>query len=108
MSDFNWSGGNAVLRAYGSIAVHKNPYGDVVVRQEGGELEEDDHWVVTPVQDAELIAQAIIDKASEIKKGWGTERPEAQEGEAQQQRLALPAPQPRPNVTKPREGARHG
>jgi hypothetical protein len=38
--------GNVVLRAYGSVAVHENPYGDVVVRQEGDALEEDDHWVV--------------------------------------------------------------
>ena len=34
--DFNWSEGNnnVVLRAYGSVAVHENVYGDVVIRQE--------------------------------------------------------------------------
>ena len=54
--DFDWGEGNGdvVLRAYGSVAVHENPYGDVVVRQERDALEEDDHWVVIPVQDAEL------------------------------------------------------
>jgi hypothetical protein len=114
MSDFDWSGENVVLRAYGSIAVHENPYGDVVVRQEAGELEEDDHWVVIPVQDAELIAQAIIEKAREIKKSWSSndDRPppgQQQPEPEQQTRLALPVPPPpRSNVTKPREGARHG
>ena len=56
-----------VLRAYGSIAVHENPFGDVVVRQERGELEENDHFVAIPVQDAEYVARAIIAKAAEIK-----------------------------------------
>jgi hypothetical protein len=101
--DFNWGSDNAnvVLRAYGSIAVHENPYGDVVVRQEREALEEDDHWVVIPVQDAELIAQAIIDKASQIKAEWKGD--EQRQPEAQQ-RLALPAP----NGTSsgvPKEGA---
>ena len=56
MSDSDWSrdNGNVVLRAYGSIAVHENPYGDVVVRQERDALDDEDHWVVIPVQDAEL------------------------------------------------------
>jgi hypothetical protein len=116
MSDFNWSGENVVLRAYGSIAVHENPYGDVVVRQEAGELEEDDHWVVIPVQDAELVAQAIIEKAREIKEGWSSDdnrpppaRQQPEPEPEQQTRLALPAPPPpRPTATKPREGARRG
>jgi hypothetical protein len=114
MSDFDWSrdNGNVVLRAYGSVAVHENPYGDVVVRQERDALEDDDHWVVIPVQDAELIAQAIIDKAKEIKEGCGSDRPppaQQQPETEQQTRLALPAPPPpRPTVTKPREEARHG
>jgi hypothetical protein len=93
--DYCWSADNAdvVLRAYGSVAVHENPYGDVVVRQEGDALEEDDHWVVIPVQDAELIAQAIIDKANQIKAEWkGDEPPE--QPEPAQSRLALPAPVP--------------
>jgi hypothetical protein len=110
-SNFDWSADSVVLRAYGSIAVYENPHGDVVVRQEGDALEEDDHWVVIPVQDAELIAQAIIEKAREIKEGWSNDRPPPapQQPEPDQQiRLALPAPQARPTVTKPREGARHG
>jgi hypothetical protein len=114
MSDFDWSreNGNVVLRAYGSVAVHENPYGDVVIRQERDALEDEDHFVVIPVQDAELIAKAITDKAKEIKEGWAAERPppppapEQPETE-QQTRLALPAPS-RPTVTKAREGARHG
>jgi hypothetical protein len=92
--DFNWGEGNSnvVLRAYGSVAVHENPYGDVVVRQERGELEEDDHWVVIPVQDAELIAKAIVDKAKEIKKGWAADRPPPPAEPEREPRLALPAP----------------
>lgn len=84
--DFDWSKdyGDVVLRAYGSVAVHENPFGDVVTRQERDAMEEDDHWVVVPVQDAELVAQAIIDKANEIKRG-DTCAPQAE-------RLALPAP----------------
>ena len=114
-ADFNWSDSeNVVLRAYGSLAVHENPFGDVVIRQERDALEDEDHFVVVPVQDAELIAQAIIEKAREIKKGWSSDddrpTPARQQPEAEQQtRLALPAPlQARPTVTKSREGARHG
>ena len=68
--DFKWgdeSNRAVVLRAYGSIAVHENPFGDVVVRQERDALEDEDHWVAIPVQDAEHIAHAIIRKAAEIK-----------------------------------------
>jgi hypothetical protein len=90
--DFNWAAGNpnVVLRAYGSVAVHENPYGDVVIRQERDAMEDEDHWVAIPVQDAELIAKAIVDKAKEIKAGWGDEQRQP-EPDAQQ-RLALPAP----------------
>ena len=68
--DFKWYdefNRAVVLRAYGSIAVHENPFGDVVVRQERDALEDEDHWVAIPVQDAEHIANAIIRKAAEIK-----------------------------------------
>jgi hypothetical protein len=101
--DFDWSSGSesVVLRAYGSIAVHENPYGDVVVRQERDALEDDDQWVVIPVQDAELIAQAIIDKANQIKaESRGDRQPEQPE----QPRLALPAPAP--NGRQPMNGPR--
>ena len=88
--DFDWGAdnGNVVLRAYGSIAVHENLYGDVVIRQECDAMEDDDHWVVVPDQDAELVAQAIIDKANEIKRG------DIPPGKPAPKRLALPAPAP--------------
>jgi hypothetical protein len=111
--DFNWGEGNSnvVLRAYGGVAVHENPFGDVVIRQERDALEDEDRYVVAPVQDAELIAKAIVDKAKEIKEGWGADRPpppaQQQPETEQQTRLALPAPS-RPTVNKPREDARHG
>jgi hypothetical protein len=90
--DFDWGEGNSnvVLRAYGSIAVHENPYGDVVIRQERDAMEDDDHWVVVPVQDAELVAQAIIDKANEIKRGDPPPPPQVRETKPAP--LALPAP----------------
>ena len=53
-------------------------------------MEEDDHWVVVPVQDAELVAQAIIDKANEIKRGDRPPSPQARETKPAP--LALPAP----------------
>jgi hypothetical protein len=90
--DFNWGdefNRAVVLRAYGSIAVHENPFGDVVVRQERDALEDEDHWVAIPVHDAELIAHAIIAKAAEIKAAPTPERPQEPEREP---RLALPAP----------------
>jgi hypothetical protein len=92
--DYCWGADNAdvVLRAYGSVAVHENPYGDVVVRQEGDALEEDDHWVVIPVQDAELVAQAIVEKAKEIKSLSIAERQAKHEQDYREPRLALPAP----------------
>jgi hypothetical protein len=85
-ADFDWGADNdnVVLRAYGSIAVHENPYGDVVIRQERDAMEDEGYWVVVPVQDAELVAQAIIDKAQEIKRG---NPPPARPAP-----LALPAP----------------
>jgi hypothetical protein len=110
--DFDWGedNSNVVLRAYGSIAVHENPYGDVVIRQERDALEDEDHFVVVPVQDAELVAKAIIDKAADIKRNWTAAekpQPEQADGQVAQPRLALPAPA-RPTVIKSREGVRHG
>src|SRR5690242_6973469 len=95
MSDFDWGrdNGNVVLRAYGSIAVHENPFGDVVIRQERDALDEEDHWVVIPVQDAELVAQAIIDKATEIKQAAIDQR-QHQTSQDPQPQLALPPPSP--------------
>jgi hypothetical protein len=91
--DFSWGEGNpdVVLRAYGSVAVHDNLYGDVVIRQERDALEEDDSFVVVPIQDAEHVARAIIDKVKEIKADpdWGKPKPQPQPA---QSRLALPAP----------------
>lgn len=97
--DFDWSEDNCnvVLRAYGSVAVHENTFGDVVIRQERDALEDDDHWVVVPVQDAELVAQAIIEKAAEIKRGACGAKTPAQQPE----RLALPAPNRPPAVRSP-------
>jgi hypothetical protein len=96
MSGFNWnSDADVVLRAYGSIAVHENDLGDVVIRQERDALEDEDHFVVVPVQDAELIAKAIVNKANEIKEGWSSERPLSAKQPPKQDaepRLALPAP----------------
>lgn len=114
MSDFDWSrdNGNVVLRAYGSIAVHENSYGDVVVRQERDALDDEDHWVVIPVQDAELVAQAIVDKAAEIKKGAADRQQEQPEGcQDPQPQLALPSPADKPlngSDNRSRQGAGHG
>jgi hypothetical protein len=90
--DFNWYADDSpvVLRAYGSIAVHENELGDVVVRQERDALEDEDHWVAIPVQDAEYVARAIIAKAAEIKAAPAPARsPKEPEREPT---LALPAP----------------
>jgi hypothetical protein len=78
--------------AYGSVAVHENPYGDVVIRQERDALEDEDHVVVVPIQDAELVAQAIVEKAKEIKSLSIAERQAKHEQEDREPRLALPAP----------------
>jgi hypothetical protein len=96
------------MKGYGSIAVHENPYGDVVVRQEADAMEEDDHWVAIPVQDAEYIAKAIIDKAREIRAGWQqpAKQPPRQQPESDRQpTLALPAPNGKtPTVPHQRNG----
>ncbi len=106
--DFKWYdefNRAVVLRAYGSIAVHENPFGDVVVRQERDALEDEDHWVAIPVQDAEHIAHAIIRKAAEIKAAPPPVRPPKEP--AREPQLALPSPAhptARPTVVK-REAA---
>ena len=68
--------------------MHENTYGDVVIRQERDALEDEDQFVVVPVQDAELVAQAIIEKAREIKRG------DVPPAKPASERLALPAPAP--------------
>jgi hypothetical protein len=108
--DFKWYdefNRAVVLRAYGSIAVHENPFGDVVVRQERDALEDEDHWVAIPVQDAEHIAHAIIRKAAEIKAAPPPVRPPRESQPAREPQLALPSPAhptARPTVVK-REAA---
>jgi hypothetical protein len=102
--DFDWSrdNGNVVLRAYGSLAVHENPYGDVVVRQERDALEDEDHWVAIPVQDAEYVARAIIAKAAEIKAAPPPARPPKEP--EREPRLALPAPGIKPDHAPAKRG----
>jgi hypothetical protein len=93
--DFDWnSDPDVVLRAYGSIGVHENPHSDIVIRQERDALEDEDHFVVVPLQDAELIAQAIVDKVKEIRSLSPAERQAKHEGQQEERepRLALPAP----------------
>jgi hypothetical protein len=106
MSGFDWSSdSDIVLRAYGSIAVHENPNGDVVVRQERGQLEDKDQTVCIPIQDAEYIAKAIVDKAKEIRTLSPAERQAKHDGEDREPRLALPAPNGRtPTVPQNRNG----
>ena len=101
--DFNWYADDSpvVLRAYGSIAVHENELGDVVIRQERDALEDEDHWVAIPVQDAEHIAHAIIRKAAEIKAAPPPARPPKEP--EREPTLALPAPAhptARPTIVK--------
>jgi hypothetical protein len=104
--DFDWHdefNRAVVLRAYGSIAVHENPFGDVVVRQERDALEDEDHWVAIPVQDAEHIAHAIIRKAAEIKAAPPPVRPPKEPEPAREPQLALPSPAhptARPTIVK--------
>jgi hypothetical protein len=102
--DFDWNdNANVVLRAYGSIAVHENELGDVVVRQERDALEDEDRFVAIPVQDAEYVAHAIIRKANEIKAEWKDGKPEPEQ--EREPRLALPAPAhptARPTIVKKR------
>lgn len=102
--DFNWGEDNAnvVLRAYGSIAVHENPYGDVVVRQERDALDDEDHFVVIPVRDAEYVAHAIIRKAAEIKAAPLPTRPPKEP--EREPRLALPAPGIKPDHAPAKRG----
>jgi hypothetical protein len=99
---FDWnSDPDVVLRCYGSIGIHENPHGDVVIRQERGPLEDEDQTVVIPLQDAELIAQAIVDKVKEIRSLSPAERQAKQD--EREPRLALPAPAhptARPTVVK--------
>jgi hypothetical protein len=76
---YDWGADNTdvVLRAYGSVGVHENGYGHIVIRQERDDpMGEDDRWVAVPVKDAEQVAQAIIDKVREIEAGLaGDEQP---------------------------------
>jgi len=101
--DFDWYADDSpvVLRAYGSIAVHENELGDVVIRQERDALEDEDHWVAIPVQDAEYVARAIIAKAAEIKAAPPPAKPPKEP--EREPRLALPAPAhptARPTIVK--------
>jgi hypothetical protein len=106
--DFDWHdefNRAVVLRAYGSIAVHENPFGDVVVRQERGALEDEDHWVAIPVQDAEHIAHAIIRFRffRRSRRAWRGLDSRGLAEPAREPRLALPSPAhptARPTVVK--------
>jgi hypothetical protein len=104
MSGFDWSSdSDIVLRAYGCIAVHENPHGDIVVRQERCQLEDEDQTVCIPIQDAEYVAKAIVDKVKEIRTLSPEERQAKHGQEDREPRLALAAPAhptARPTVVK--------
>lgn len=63
--EFNWVEGadHVVVQAQRPVAVHLNPYGDVVVRHLRDWDEDQDPCVVIPQRDALAVARAILKEA---------------------------------------------
>lgn len=102
---FDWSSPSVVLHGCGDVAVYTNPNGDVVIRQEC--FYGDDPYIVVPIDSAERVAQAILDRAEESR----AQAPDgAEQPEPAQETLALPAPTgPRPiNGARQRSEAANG
>jgi hypothetical protein len=111
---FDWSHDNpdVVFRSYGDLAMHLNPYGDIVIRQ-NDPFDTDDPIVIVPIANADLFLSRFRELAEESQQyDW---RPEGQPNAAtlappeadRQQRLALPAPAPL-NSKGQRVGASNG
>ena len=65
MSGFNWHAGgeNVVFKTVQAVAVYLNPDGDLVIRQEAGSLDDDDHIVIVPRDRVEALALAMQSEA---------------------------------------------
>lgn len=96
---FDWSQDNSdvVFRSYGDVAMHLNPYGDIVIRQ-NDPFDTDDAVVIVPVANADIFIARFKELVDESRRyDW---RPEGQPNAAlpacpdtdRQQRLALPPP----------------
>lgn len=60
MGGFNFSEGeNVIMRTRLAIAVYENENGDLVIRQEGGLLSEDDSLVIFPFDDVDRLIDAL-------------------------------------------------
>jgi hypothetical protein len=69
MADFDWSKEkeSIVVRSVEAVAVYSNPNGDLVIRQQGGPLDEDDIWVVIPLERVDAVIDAMKDAAVEVR-----------------------------------------
>ncbi len=95
---FDWSRDNpdVVFRSYGDLAMHLNPYGDIVIRQ-NDPFDTDDAVVIIPIANADVFLARFKDLVEESRQyDW---RPEDQPNAAsppreedRQPRLALPPP----------------
>jgi len=97
---FDWSQDNpdVVFRSYGDLAMHLNPYGDIVIRQKDDGYDTEDAVVIVPIANADVFLARFKELAEESTQyDW---RPEgepnatlpAQPQTDRQQKLALPAP----------------
>lgn len=60
--DFDWDDVDIIVPEQGAIAVFKNPFGNIVVR-ERAQYPEEDKWIVFLPQYAEVIVRRIIEVA---------------------------------------------
>jgi len=65
MTDFKWNEDidNVVFKSVQGVAVYSNPDGDIVIRQQGGPLDDDDHIVIVPSDRVEALIFAIKSEA---------------------------------------------
>jgi hypothetical protein len=62
--DFDWTdANNVVVHSQPATAVYLNPYGQVVVRQEGHYGPDEDQWIYVSTENVPIVTQAMLEAA---------------------------------------------
>jgi flagellar hook assembly protein FlgD len=56
---FDWDGGDRVVDGQLAIAVYKNSYGEVVIRQEAGATDSEDHFVIISPTNLSVVISSL-------------------------------------------------
>ena len=70
-TDFDWTTDAVVFPSTAGVAVYQNAQGSLVIRQQQSALEDEDTWIVVPIEQANALVRAIRELAKKQRQPRG-------------------------------------